>query len=205
MKYEWKKQEKTLYNTAAQPVVITVPNQSFITIKGEGNPNKEDFAQRVSVLYTLSYQVKSLYKSQYNGISNPSGFEDYTVFPLEGIWDSTSQNPLEKDCFRYTIMIKQPDFITKDLFAEAYEKVQKKKPHPLLKEAEFQSMEDGRCIQLLHIGSYDDEPQSFALMDKFAGQQGLARLSHIHREIYLSDARRTSPEKRKTILRYQVK
>lgn len=204
MKYEWRKIDKAFYWAKEQPNEIMVPKQNFITIDGTGNPNNNDFAQRVGVLYSLAYQVKALYKKEPERYG-ASEYHDYTVFPLEGIWTSTSSNPLEKDCFIYTLMIKQPDFIAKQVFEAAYEMVQKKKPHPLLKEASFRAIEDGKCVQILHKGSFDDEPGSFDEMDRFAADNGLERLNHCHREIYLTDARKTAPEKRKTILRYQVK
>lgn len=102
-------------------------------------------------------------------------------------------------------MIRQPDFITKEMFESAYRVVEKKKPHPLLKEVVFDTMEDGQCVQVLHKGSFDDEPVSFAKMDAFAKDSGFERVNHYHREIYLNDAKKTAPEKRQTILRYQVK
>jgi hypothetical protein len=133
-------------------------------------------------------------------------YSDYAVFPLEGVWTSSNAgNPLDKDSFVYSIMIKQPDFITKGMFEAAYEAVRKKKPHPLLQEVVFEAMEDSLCVQMLHIGTFDDEPESFAKMDAFAKENQLERINHCHREIYLTDARKTVPEKRQTILRYPVK
>lgn len=102
-------------------------------------------------------------------------------------------------------MIRQPDFITKDMFTEAYEEVSRKKPHSLLHKVIFEAMEGSLSVQVLHIGSFDNEPESFAKMDEFAKDNKLVRINNYHREIYLTDARKTAPEKRKTILRYQVK
>lgn len=207
MKYEWRKEEKENYGAREKPIILTIPKQNYITIQGQGDPNKEDFAERVGVLYTLSYQVKMRYKALCAG--NPgqydlSGYQDYTVFPLEGIWTSSSRNPLEKDCFIYTLMIRQPDFITKEIYEGAFENAKLKKPHPLLSEAVFTTLEDGLCVQKLHKGSYDEEPASFAEMDQMIRKEGYVRLNEQHREIYLTDARKTAPEKRKTILRYQI-
>lgn len=207
MKYEWRKNEKSLYQVKSQPSLIVLPRQNYIAIKGKGNPNNDDFLQRIGVLYSLSYQVKSQYKALCAKEPEKyaqSGWDDYTVFPLEGVWTSTSPDPLDKDCFLYTIMIKQPDFITRDMFDAAFAVTEKKKPHPLLKEAVFTSMEDGESVQILHTGPYDDEPQSFAKMDAFVQEAGRTRLNQYHREIYLTDARKTAPEKKKTILRYQT-
>lgn len=112
---------------------------------------------------------------------------------------------MDKDCFKYTIMIRQPDYITKELFWDTLETIEQKKPHPLFKEVEFDTMEDGKSIQMLHLGSFDDEPVSFAKMDAFARDNGFERLNQYHREIYLNDARKTEPEKRMTILRFQLR
>lgn len=199
MKYEWKKEEKNFYQAKDVPSVIELPSQNFITIDGTGNPNEEAFSERVGVLYSLAYQIKMRYKT----FSNTT-YQDYTVFPLEGIWTSTSTNPLEKEQFIYTIMIKQPDFITREQFDLAFAIVAKKKPHPLLTDAAFKSIEDGICVQILHKGSYDDEPQSFAKLDQFASDHGMQRLNQVHREIYLSGAQKGAQENKKTILRYQV-
>ncbi|CAH0121114.1 hypothetical protein PAE9249_03640 [Paenibacillus sp. CECT 9249] len=208
MKHEWRKHEKEFYRVKEEPEMIAVPRQNFIMISGKGNPNLDDFSERVGVLYSLAYPIKMQYKALC--INNReqrerTEYEDYTVFPLEGIWSSSNpDNPLDKDSFIYTIMIRQPDFITKEMFETAYEAVEKKKPHPMLKEAAFDSMEDGLCVQMLHKGSFDDEPVSFAKMDALVAEKGLKRANYIHREIYLTDARKTAPDKRQTILRYQV-
>lgn len=207
MKYEWRKNEKSIYGAKDQPEFIVLPSQNYITIKGKGNPNHDNFLQRVGVLYSMSYQVKSIYKGLCAKEPEKyahSGYNDYTVFPLEGIWTSSSSDPLDKDCFIYTIMIKQPEGITKEMFEAALQVVEKKKPHPLLKEVAFEAIEDGECVQMMHKGPFDDEPLSFAKMDEFIRENGGKRLNPYHREIYLTDARKTAPEKKKTILRYQI-
>ncbi|SNS92720.1 hypothetical protein SAMN05446037_10288 [Anaerovirgula multivorans] len=208
MKHEWKKHEKELYSIKKEPSVITVPRQKFIMISGKGNPNDADFSERVGALYSLAYSIKMRHKAFCsNNPDHNKQFEylDYTVFPLEGIWTSAGNSPLDKDSFEYTIMIRQPDFITQEMFEAAYSVVEKKKPHPFLKEVVFDTMEDGLCVQMLHIGLFDDEPASFALMDAFSKDNGLERISHTHREIYLNDARKVQPAKYQTILRYQVR
>lgn len=208
MKHEWKKQERELYGVKDKPQIITVPRQDFIMIKGAGNPNDKDFSERVGVLYALAYQIKFGFKSLCDSDKEQWAlceYSDYTVYPLEGVWTtSNTDNLLDKDCFQYTIMIRQPNYITKEMFQKALEAVEKKKPHPLLKEVVFDTVEDGKCIQMLHIGLFDDEPASFAEMHKLAKETGLERLNQYHREIYLNDARKTKPEKRMTILRFQV-
>ncbi len=209
MKHEWKKHEIDLYEAKATPQIITVPRQRFIMIKGEGNPNGEDFPERVGVLYSLAYPIKFSFKTLYKkSEAQRASYEygDYSVYPLEGVWTTSNKDdPLDKACFLYTIMIRQPDYITKEMFESARTLTAKKKPHPLLDDVVFDAMEDGKSVQMLHIGSFDDEPASFAKMDAFAMENGLERLNRYHREIYLGDARKTAPEKRRTILRYQVK
>lgn len=208
MKHEWKKHEKELYTNIKKPTLITVPKQNFIMISGKGNPNQEDYAARVSVLMSLAYPIKMRHKAYCKDhplAVSSFAYEDYSVFPLEGVWTSTG-DPLNKDNLIYTIMVRQPDFITEEMFAEALAAVEKKKPHPFLQEVRFSSMEDELSVQMLHVGSYDDEPVSFAQMHEFIKENDLQRVDFAcHREIYLSDPRKTSPEKNKTILRYRVK
>jgi hypothetical protein len=208
MKYEYKKHEKELYGIKDKPSFITVPRQDFIMINGEGNPNNENFSEKIAVLYSLAYAIKMRYKKSYVDLNQTKqlDYEDFTVFPLEGVWTSSNpNNPLDKDSFVYTIMIKQPDFITKEMFEAAYEEVKKKKPNVLLKDVYFETIEEHECVQILHLGSFDDEPASFDKMNAFAKDNKLERINYFHREIYLSDARKTEPDKRRTILRYEVK
>ena len=199
MKHEWKKHEKELYNPGEVPQLLEVAAQKFFMIKGSGNPNDEDFAERVGVLFSLAYAVKMLPKS---GLA-PEGYFEYTVYPLEGIWDAADIN--DKNTFRYTIMVRQPDFVTQDIAQRAFETVRKKKTHRMLENAYFHVMQDGLSVQLLHTGDYDQEPASFEKMDKFLTENSLVRKYNSHREIYLSDARKVERQKLKTVLRYQVK
>lgn len=208
MKYEWKKNEKELYVIKDKLSTITVPRQNFIMLNGEGNPNNDDFSERVGVLYSLAYAIKMRYKKSHTNSEQVKQLEysDFTVFPLEGVWTSSNpSNPLDKDSFVYTIMIKQPDFITKKMFEAAYEEVGKKKPNALLKEVVFEAIAEHECVQVLHLGTFDSEPESFEKMGAFAKENKLERINYYHREIYLSDPRKTEPEKRRTILRYEVK
>ncbi len=208
MKHEWKKHERNLYGVKDKPQVISVPRQSFLMIKGVGNPNKEDFSERVGVLYSLAYPIKFNFKALCRKNKEQRAlyeYGDYGAYPLEGVWTTSNQgDPLDKDSFQYTLMIRQPDYITREMFETALAATAKKKPHPLLNEIVFDAMEEGACIQMLHTGTFDDEPASFVKMDAFAKENGLMRLNRHHREIYLNDARRTAPEKRSTILRFQV-
>jgi hypothetical protein len=204
MKYEWKKQEKEIYLPDNQPKIVMVPSMKYFMLSGKGNPNSEAFAEAIGVLYSLSYAVKMLPKKG----EIPDGYFDYTVFPLEGVWDLAEEarglEKLDKDSLIYTIMIRQPDFVTDSIAQSVLESTIKKKCHPLLNSVKFGSIEEGLCVQLLHLGSYDDEPQSFARMEDFCQLNNLKRKSKTHKEIYISDARKTLPEKLKTVLRFQI-
>lgn len=201
MKYEWKKHEKDLYVTKDSPVLLQVDKQQFIMISGKGNPNNADFSNRVSVLYALAYAIKMDYKKS---VSKEDDITDFTVYPLEGVWDLQEGSELIKDNLLYTIMIRQPDVITKDMVDAALQKVKAKKPNPLYEEIRFDTITEGKCIQVLHIGSFDDEPASFKKLDEFASENHLKRTKKTHREIYLNNANRVEKNKLKTILRYTV-
>lgn len=200
MKYEWKKQEKELYGAKTVPAVVTVPEQNYIMISGEGNPNDADFSNRVSALYSVAYAVKMAYKKAAQG-----GIDDFAVYPLEGVWQKIEGDELVKENLRYTLMIRQPGFIEKDRIDAALECAKVKKPNPLLEEIRFEIVQGGTCVQILYIGAYDDELVSFAMLDKFARALRLTRAESCHREIYLNNANRTEKSKLKTILRYMVK
>lgn len=205
MKHEWKRHEKGLYGAKNMAAFIDVPKQNFIMISGKGNPNDTDFSERVAALYSLAYGIKMNYKkAAANGEIN-GGAEDFTVYPLEGVWRQKKEAELIKENLEYTIMIRQPDFISEEMVLAALDQVKKKKPNPLLSEIRFASKPEERCIEILHTGSFDDEPASFAKMDQFAKEHGQIRDETCHREIYLNNANRVPKEKLQTILRYQVK
>lgn len=204
MKYEWRKQEKALYGVKQTPVVVEVPKQQFILIKGKGNPNEADFSDRISALYALAYAIKMQYKKDMKDRSDAE-VTDFTVYPLEGLWENGDESAFDKNKLTYTLMIKQPDFIRQKDFTKALETVRKKKPNDLYDEIGFEEVEDGKAIQILHVGSYDDEPKSFALMDQLTNDLNLTRTADFHREIYLSNRNRTAEDKQKTILRYSVR
>ena len=202
MKYEWKKNEKNLYGVKQKPQLIEIPSAYYIMIKGEGNPNESDFSNRVSALYSLAYGIKMLFK---NMEKEELEYSDFTVFPLEGIWEKSDDEEFDKSKLKYTIMIKQPNFITKEIFDLAFEKVKKKKPNELYDEISFDYIESKKSIQILHIGSFDTEIESFEKLDNFANEINLERSEKLHTEIYLNNKNRTAEDKLKTILRYTVK
>ena len=207
MKYEWRKNEKNFYLPKATPELIKIPSFNFFAIDGKGNPNDDFFSEYIGVLYSLSYAVKMSPKSR---IYSKNYFE-YTVYPLEGIWDisekakKSKSSTLDKNEFIFTLMIRQPDFVTKDYSREIINKTKKKKPHELLDSVNFTSLEEGECVQLMHTGSYDNEPLSFKIMEEYCEKNNLIRESKRHREIYLSDVRKVPAEKLKTVLRFKIK
>lgn len=202
MKYEWKKNEKNLYGVKQKPQLIEIPSAYYIMIKGEGNPNESDFSNRVSALYSLAYGIKILFK---NMEKEELEYSDFIVFPLEGIWEKSDDEEFDKNKLKYTIMIKQPYFITKEIFELAFEKMKKKKPNELYDEVSFDCIESKKAIQILHIGSFDTEIESFEKLDNFAIEMNLERSEKLHTEIYLNNKNRTAEDKLKTILRYNVK
>lgn len=201
-KHEWRKHEKALYVPKQAPVQLEVPEFKYIVLEGVGNPNNEEFSDAIGVLYSVSYGVRMLPKK---GIT-PEGYFEYTVYPLEALWKQVEEKEeFDKNNLQYRIMMRQPDFVTEELLAQVLEIVAKKKPHDRLTEVKLESIQDGDCVQALHVGSYDDEPATFAKLDEFCVANGMERANEWHREIYLSDARKTEPQKLKTVLRFQVK
>lgn len=214
MKLEWRKHEKEIYNIKKVPILLDVCTQNFIMIDGKGNPNDEEFSEKVSALFSLAYAIKMDYKKSHQVKDiDTDEIADYVVYPLEGIWKVSQDNSTKNNCcnefdknnLEYTIMIRQPDFITEDDFKSAVEKVAKKKPNVFYKDIYFDSMNDGNSVNILHVGSYDDENSYFEKMDLFCKENGLTRKYDWHREIYLNNSNRTEESKLKTILRYCIK
>lgn len=204
MQHEWQKQEKALYLPGKTPALIEIPAMRFITIQGAGNPNEEPFSHRVGALYALTFTIRMMPKK---GIT-PEGYAETKPYPLEGVWDLTvpwdEKAPLNKDALQYTLMIRQPSFVTPEVFSLAMDMAKKKKDQPLLEAAAFETLAEGLCVQTLHEGPYDDEPASFARLNAYMDAHGLRRVNTTHREIYLKDPRKTKPENMRTVLRYQV-
>lgn len=206
MKHEWRKKEKDRYLPKKTPELVQIPPYQFLTISGRGNPNNEAFSEYISVLYSMSYAIKMTLKKE----QEIDGYFDYTVYPLEGVWDiseeakKTFNGILNKDDLVFTLMIRQPHFVTARFVQKMKVLTKARKPHPLLDQVKFEKIEEGLCIQMMHIGSYDNEQESFEIMEAFANQKGFHRKSKIHREIYLSDFRKVAPENLKTVLRFQA-
>ncbi len=206
MKHEWKKHEKHIYLPKNTPEIVHIPSFKFFTINGEGNPNDDFFSEFIAVLYSLSYGIKM---SPKKGMV-PTGYFDYTVYPLEGIWDINDEakksfnGTINKNDLVFKLMIRQPDFVEYEFAMQILENTKRNKPHELLEKVRFEEITDGESIQMLHIGSYDNEPETFKVMEEFADKNGYKRKTKIHREIYLSDARKVSAEKLKTVLRFSI-
>jgi hypothetical protein len=206
-KYEWRKKEKAIYFPKNKPEIIDIPEFTFISIEGEGSPVGRRFIENIGALYSLAYTIKMMPKKM---DTVPVGYFDFTVYPLEGVWDINDEakanfnGTINKDDLVYKLMIRQPDFVDDCFFREMLEVAKEKKKNPLLEEMKFERIYEGLCVQMLHLGSYDDEPASFNKMEDFAREEGLTRSSKVHREVYLSDVRKIAPEKLKTVLRFQA-
>lgn len=201
-KVDYKKNYKSLYLPKNEPSLVMVPAFKFVTITGSGDPNGEEFALATGALYSFSYSVKMSYKSK----NIPDNYYEYVVFPLEGEWDlvDKEKSNTDKNNYKYKIMIRQPDFLTDALFIRFLSETKIKKPNKYLDSLLFEEIEEGLCCQMLHKGSYDEEVKSFSVMDSFCEVNGYKRDMLTHREIYLTDPRKTEKDKLKTVLRYRV-
>lgn len=202
VKHEWKKQEKEIYGVKMKPCVVDIPAQKYIIVSGNGNPNDEFFSDKVAALFAMAYKIKMAYKHL---PKKSNEITDYTVYPLEGIWRMASEKEyLIKEELQYRIMIRQPDFITREMFDHTLAVIKVRKNIPYLTDISFETICDGRCVQVLHKGAFDDEPASFEVMDRYCMEHGYKRMGKEHREIYLNNANRTEKANLKTILRYKV-
>ena len=201
-KVDYKRTYKELYSPKSKPVLVAVPSIKFAMLDGAGDPNGEEFSRVIEALYAFSYAVKMSYKSS----NVPQGYYDYTVFPLEGEWDlvDKSKKVTDKSNYQYTMMIRQPEFLTEELFARFLLEARKKKPNDYVDKIYWEEYEEGLCCQMLHVGSYDADPASFEMMEKFCTENGYKRAFKTHREIYLSDPRKAESSKLKTVLRFKV-
>ncbi|MDH3596479.1 MAG: GyrI-like domain-containing protein [Rhodospirillales bacterium] len=200
-KLDLKKELKHLYGTTGKSIVLVdVPKMKFLMIDGQGNPNTaQAYSDAVQALFTLSYTLKFMIKKGANAV-------DYGVMPLEGLWwtdDLADFNPDDKDIWKWTAMIMQPEWITAELVEEAIRQAVKKKALPALSNARFQVFEEGKAAQCLHVGPYAEEATTIERLHEFIQGQGLT-LTGKHHEIYLSDPRRAAPDKLKTIVRQPI-
>ena len=208
MPFDFKKEYKEFYLPPAKPVIVMVPRANYIAVRGKGNPNDEGgaYQQAIGILYAVAYTLKMSYKTDHR----IDGFYDYVVPPLEGFWWQEGVDGIDysdKSAFCWISVIRLPDFITRADFKWAVEAASKKKKIDCSKAA-FLTIGEGLCVQIMHIGPYDNEPESVALMDKFLAENGYENDmtdSRLHHEIYLSDARKVAPENWKTVIRHPIK
>ena len=207
--FDFKKEYKGLYLPKNRPDIIDVPTMRFIMVDGNGDPNTSVFYKSaVEILYGLSYSIKMSKK----GGTQPEGYFDYVVPPLEGLWwfegKPFNGNVIgRKDEFGWTMMIRQPQFVTPEVFEAAKLALTKKKPEIDTSIARLEDFKEGLCAQVMHIGSYDEEPPTIAALEEFIESQGYrTEMSGFrqHHEIYLGDPRKTAPEKLKTVIRHPI-
>lgn len=208
MAFDFKKEYKEFYMAKNKPQIVDVPRANYISVRGKGDPNEEngEYQKAISVLYAVAYTLKMSYKTDYR----IDGFFEYVVPPLEGFWwqDNTDGvNYSDKSSFNWISVIRLPDFVTEKDFKWAIETVEKKKKLDC-SSAEFLTVDEGLCVQIMHIGAFDDEPKTVAVMDKFLEDNGYENDMNdkrFHHEIYMSDARKVSPEKWKTVIRHPIR
>ena len=208
MPFDFKKEYKEFYLPPAKPVIVTIPKANYIAVRGKGDPNDEGgaYQQAIGVLYAVAYTLKMSYKTDHR----IEGFYDYVVPPLEGFWWQEGIDGIEysdKSTFCWISVIRLPDFITQADIDWAVETASKKKKIDCSR-TEFLTIDEGLCVQIMHIGPYDNEPASVALMDRFLEENGYENdlsVTRLHHEIYLSDARKVAPENWKTVIRHPIK
>ena len=209
MPFDFKKEYKEFYMPKQVPAVITVPPMNYIAVSGTGNPNDENggYKEAVGLLYAVAYTLKMSKKSGYE----MNGFFDYVVPPLEGLWwqqDSDERiDYSRKDDFSWISMIRIPDFVSTDDVEWAKQTASKKKGLDCTK-VEFLNLDEGLCVQIMHVGSYDSEPETVRLMDDYLKAEGYEKdINDVrrHHEIYLSDPRKADPAKMKTVIRHPIR
>lgn len=226
MVFDFKKEYKEFYMPKNKPEIVKIPPMNYVAVRGKGNPNVEcgDYQQAISILYAVAYTLKMSYRTDYK----IEGFFEYVVPPLEGFWWQGEQHPVDaemrtdrtdrrenvkgidysnKDTFNWISVIRLPDFITEKDFAWAVQTATKKKRIDC-SPAEFLTIDEGLCVQIMHQGSFDSEPATVALLEDYLKEQGYENNineQRLHHEIYMSDARKVAPEKWKTVIRHPIK
>lgn len=208
MAFDYKKEYKEFYAPKKKPELVEVPEMKFIAVRGKGDPNEEDgaYKEAIGLLYGIAFTIKMSKR----GDHKIDGYFDYVVPPLEGFWWQNGVMGVDysrKEDFCWMSVIRLPDFVTENDFRWAVDEAQRKKKQDYSK-VEFLTIREGLCVQCMHIGAYDDEPATVAIMDQFIREQGYENdFSEMrrHHEIYLSDARRVAPEKLRTVIRHPIK
>lgn len=208
MVFDFKKEFKEYYMPKNKPQIVEIPSMNYIAVRGKGNPNDEggEYKKAIEVLYAVAYTLKMSYKTDYK----IEGFFEYVVPPLEGFWWSDNGRDFDysdKSELKWISVIRLPDFVTEKDFLWAVETASKKKKIDC-SSAEFLTVAEGLCVQIMHNGSYDDEPATVAVMDEYISENGCVNdlgSERLHHEIYLSDPRKSPPEKWKTVIRHPIK
>lgn len=208
MSFDYKKEYKEFYMPPKTPGIIEIPQMNYLAVRGKGNPNEPDgeYKESIGLLYSIAFTIKMSYK----GSHKIAGYFSYVVPPLEGLWWQEGVQGIDysqKDRFQWISMIRLPDFVTKEEFDWAICEATEKKKRDFSK-VEYFTYQEGLCVQCMHIGSYDNEPETIRRMDKFACEQGYQpdfENGRFHHEIYLSDPRRAAEEKLRTVIRHPVK
>ncbi len=208
MAFDFKKEYKEFYMPANKPSIVTVPKMNYIAVRGKGNPNDEngEYKNSIGLLYAIAFTIKMSYK----GTHKIDGYFEYVVPPLEGFWWQDGSNTIDyanKDGFNFISLIRLPDFVTKADFDWAVQEATSKKKSDFSK-VEYLTYDEGICVQCMHVGSYDDEPKTVALMHEYMEANGYGldiNESRYHHEIYLSDPRRCAVEKLKTVVRHPIR
>lgn len=208
MAFDYKKEYKEFYMPKAKPEIVTVPKMNYLAVRGSGDPNVEggEYKESIGLLYGIAFTIKM----SKMGNHRIEGYFDYVVPPLEGFWWQEGTEGIDysrKEDFKWISMIRLPDFVSEEDFKWAVSEATAKKKQDFSK-VEFLSVEEGLCVQCMHIGAYDNEPETVALMDRYLEENGYENdfsPERMHHEIYLSDARRVAPERRKTVIRHPVR
>ena len=208
MVFDFKKEYKMFYMPKNKPEIVNVPKANYIAVRGAGDPNEKDgtYKKAISVLYGVAYTLKMSYKTDYK----INGFFEYVVPPLEGFWrqeNVDSINYADKASFHWISVIRLPDFVSEKDLEWAKETAEKKKKLDC-SPAEFLTVDEGLCVQIMHVGAFDNEPATVAIMDNYVKENGYINdmtRERLHHEIYLSDARKVAPEKWKTVIRHPIK
>lgn len=208
MAFDYKKEYREFYMPKAKPEIVTVPRMNYLAVRGSGDPNVEggEYKESIGLLYGIAFTIKM----SKMGNHQIEGYFDFVVPPLEGFWWQEGTEGIDyghKEDFRWISLIRLPDFVTEEDFRWAVTEATEKKKQDFSK-VEFLSVEEGLCVQCMHIGAYDDEPETVAMMDRYLEENGYENdfsEERMHHEIYLSDARRVAPERRKTVIRHPVR
>ena len=208
MAFDFKKEYKEFYLPPAGPQIVTVPRANYLAVRGQGDPNEPDgeYQRSIGMLYAVAYTLKMSYKTDHR----IEGFFEYVVPPLEGFWWQDGVAGVDyahKENFRWISVIRLPDFVTEEDLAWAVKEAARKKKTDCSR-VELLSYDEGLCVQCMHIGPYDNEPATVSAMHEYMERQGYAldiSDARLHHEIYLSDARKVAPEKRKTVIRHPIR